>query len=76
MSASSFGGGSIFDNILAGVKSVFNPFSSTSFLTNTNQIMGGLNGPSMPLGAMAGGGSVNQGAKKMYELMNNLEARA
>ena len=24
----------------------------------------------------AGGGSVNQGAKKMYELMNNLEARA
>ena len=24
----------------------------------------------------AGGGSVNEGAKKMYELMNNLEARA
>jgi hypothetical protein len=24
----------------------------------------------------AGGGSVNQGAKRMYELMNNLEARA
>jgi hypothetical protein len=24
----------------------------------------------------AGGGSVNQGAKKMYDLMNNLEARA
>ena len=24
----------------------------------------------------AGGGSVNKGAKKMYELMNNLEARA
>ena len=59
MSASSFGGGSIFDNILAGVKSVFNPFSAISSLTNTNQIMGGLNGPSMPLGAMAGGGSVN-----------------
>ena len=24
----------------------------------------------------AGGGSVNQGAKRMYDLMNNLEARA
>ena len=24
----------------------------------------------------AGGGSVNQGAKKMYDLMNNLEAKA
>jgi hypothetical protein len=23
----------------------------------------------------AGGGSVNQGAKRMYELMNNLEAK-
>ena len=59
MSASSFGGGSVFDNILAGVKSVFNPFSAISSLTNTDQIMGGLSGSSMPLGAMAGGGSVN-----------------
>ena len=27
------------------------------------------------LGGAAGGGSVNKGAKRMYELMNNLEAR-
>ena len=27
-------------------------------------------------GRAAGGGSVNEGAKKMYEIMNNLEARA
>ena len=24
----------------------------------------------------AGGGSINEGARKMYDLMNNLEARA
>ena len=40
------------------LKNLFSP-GATGSLTNTNRIMGGLNGPSMPLGAMAGGGSVN-----------------
>ena len=41
-------------------KTVANAVVGTgNFLPNSNMIMGGINGPSMPLGAMAGGGSVN-----------------
>ena len=44
-------GGSLLKNLFSA--------GATGSLTNTGMIMGGLSGSSMPLGAMAGGGSVN-----------------